>query len=222
MLAKLEDRTSTGSFFFPNWLDPDFIDPTAASVHPILSEDHFQVLYSGNIGEKQDWKAFVNLVTEFADDKGIEFVVVGDGASRKALEKKINHLRNVRFCDPVPQSQLNDLLCSADLHILLQKDNVIDTVMPSKLLGMMASEVPCLVSGHPKSEVSEIFKKHECGIYLESSDLKSTVSIIKELMAFGPQNQAMGKNARKFVIDSFSSEKVLERFRIKLDSIYES
>ena len=222
MLAKLEKRTKSKTFFFPNWLDPQLVNPGISSTHPHMKGNRFHVLYAGNIGAKQDWNLFTSLVDEFREDANLEFVVVGDGASRKWLESRVGGYPNVSIFDPVPQAELNDLLCSADLHILLQKDNVVDTVMPSKLLGMMASEVPCLVSGNRNSEVADIFRSGNCGHYVNSSDQSSIASTIRKLKSSPRKSDEMGKNAREYVLSSFSKEGVLEAFCSKLDSLYEN
>jgi colanic acid biosynthesis glycosyl transferase WcaI len=222
MLSKLEKRTKSETVFFPNWLETELINPVTSKTHPHLKGNRFHVLYSGNIGAKQDWDVFTRVVKEFRENANLEFIVVGDGASRKWLESRVGGFPNVRILNPVPKAELNDLLCSADLHILLQKDNLVDTVMPSKLLGMMASEVPCLVSGNMNSEIAEIFRSGNCGYYVNSSDLSEIASTIQELMNSPQSSNEMGKNAREYVLNSFSKKEVLEAFCSKLESIYEN
>lgn len=221
MISKLKLRTESQTYFFPNWLNEKFIDPSSADHHPFFNREKFSVLYSGNIGNKQDWDTFLRVVEAYSGDDSIEFIVIGDGAMRKNLEARVRHMNHVKIYDPIPFENLNDLLCSADLHILFQKDNVVDTVMPSKLLGMMASEVPCLVTGSLDSEIVGIFNSKDSGYYIQSDETAKIVSKINELSDQRGSTSSMGKRAREIVIESFSKEKVLNRFAEKLISLDE-
>ncbi|CAA6825994.1 MAG: Glycosyl transferase, group 1, partial [uncultured Sulfurovum sp.] len=145
MIAKLETKTDTVNYFFPNWVDETFIDPKKAQKHSLMQSNKFKILYSGNIGAKQDWDFFLKVLHYFKDRNEIEFIVVGAGAKKEWLVEQTKTMKNITHTMPVEYATLPDLLCSANLHILFQKNDVVDTVMPSKLLGMMASAVPSVV-----------------------------------------------------------------------------
>jgi len=221
MLNKLKNKCSTKRIYFPNWIDNNSIDPAKANKHAILSSKRFKVLYAGNIGEKQDWKLFVKIANHFKNNNLFEFSVVGNGSYKKKLVELTKEFKNVRHFNTVPFEELNDLLCSADLHILFQKSNVIDTVMPSKFLGMMASEIPCLITGNSKSEVAKIFTSSNVGFHYNSSDYQSVIIKIKELKT-NPKAMEIGKNARKYIVNSFSKINILKEFYAKLLEINES
>lgn len=97
------------------------------------------------------------------DDSKFEVIVVGDGSKKEWLIENIKSFNNVKYFPPVPYLELSDLLCSADMHILFQKPEVVDTVMPSKVLGMMASAKPSIIIGNNESEVKTIFETSEGG-----------------------------------------------------------
>lgn len=217
MLKKLNKKTNNkkDTYLLPNWVDVDKINPLKATIHPYLKSDKFKILYSGNIGEKQDWELFLDVVNN-SKDKEIEFVVVGSGAKKDWLQQQVKNLKNVSYYPPVPYAELSDLLCSADLHILFQKNNVIDTVMPSKILGMMASAKPSLITGNKQSEVASIIDKSKGGIYLQPNDYNQVVEAISTLKN---DSKNIGENARKYVKEHFSSGKVLEQFKNNFEKI---
>ncbi len=72
------------------------------------------------------------------------------------------------YYPPVPYNELSDLLCSTDIHLLFQKPNLLDTVMPSKVLGMMASAKPSIIIGHKDSEINSTFKTTDAGSFFRS------------------------------------------------------
>ena len=217
MIEKLKTKTDSETYFFPNWVDQDFINPKDAQQHDYLKSDKFKVLYSGNIGAKQDWDFFIKIVESFKDDENIEFIIVGAGAKKDWLVENTTEYKNITHYNPVEYSTLPDLLCSADLHILFQKNDVIDTVMPSKLLGMMASSVPSLVTGNINSEVAKVFSISKGGNFFDSNDIKNCIDSINELKKNSNLSQDMGINAREYIIKKFSSNIVLENFRKKID-----
>jgi len=219
MIEKLESKTNTLSYFFPNWVDESFINPENSSIHEYLKSDKFKILYSGNIGAKQDWDFFLEIVDKFKDDEEIEFVIVGAGAKKQWLVEETKQYKNIKHYDPIEYSKLPDLLCSADLHILFQKNDVIDTVMPSKLLGMMASASPSLVTGNLKSEVAKTFETSNGGYFFDSDDNKNCVKVIYNLKDNKSLSEEIGQNARKFISENFSSEIVLKNFKEKIKEI---
>ena len=222
MMQKLQRKTSARTSFFPNWMDAGQIDPKKASIHPYLKSSNFKVLYAGNIGEKQDWKLFLEVAGHFRNDKRIEFIVVGDGATRRNLERQTRGMDQVRLYDPVPFDLLNDLLCSANLHILFQKSHVLDTVMPSKILSMMASTVPCLVTGGSGSEIERIFKECGEGTFIASEDKDAVIARIESLLVSRNEERMPQQRSRDYVSKWYGREKVLNNFLLQLESLYEN
>lgn len=219
MVSKLERKTTTPTYFFPNWVDENFIDPRRARRHKLMQSDKFKILYSGNIGAKQDWEFFLQVVEHFKDDNGVEFIIVGAGAKKEWLVNATRKFTNIKHAMPVAYEELPDLLCSADLHILFQKNDVVDTVMPSKLLGMMASAVTSLVTGNLKSEVAKVFERSQGGAFFDSDELSKTVEYIKLLKNDKELARITGKNARKYIVEHFSSKVVLQNFQEKINQI---
>jgi len=212
MIEKLKTKTDTPNYFFPNWVDENFIDPSKIIQHPYVQSEKFKVLYSGNIGAKQDWDFFLKIVEHLKEDKTIEFIVVGAGAKKKWLVEQTKHMQNVLHYDPVVYEKLPDLLCSADLHVLFQKNNVIDTVMPSKLLGMMASGVPSVVTGNMASEVATVFERSNGGYFFDAGSLEDVVEGIRKLAGNASLAEKMGRDARSYITEHFAADKVLFEF----------
>ena len=120
-------------------------------------------LYSGNMGGKQglevladlakqnNWGQIpINFVPNTAQGTvepaqaatnvvAVVFVFCGNGAGRADLVQRCQGLPNVRFIDLQPAERLPDLLATADIHLLPQRADAADLVMPSKLTGMLTS-----------------------------------------------------------------------------------
>lgn len=223
MVSKLKNKApNSNNKLLPNWVDAKFIQPNKYKTHKYLTSPKFKILYSGNIGEKQDWDLFIEFAKALGDEKDIEIIVVGNGSKRIWLEESLLDLENIRFYSPVPYNELSNLLCSADLHILFQKVDVIDTVMPSKILAMMSSSKTSLITGNMQSEVSSIIKKSKSGMYSDSQDCKPLVDFVLKLKSNKELQKEFGESARAFVIENYSKSQILEEFKLEALKLIES
>lgn len=219
MMKKLESKTFTQTYFLPNWVDNNFINPLTYKRHRLMQSEKFKVLYSGNIGVKQDWDFFLKVVNHFKENEAIEFIVIGAGAKKEWLVEQTKEFFNVYHYMPIGYAELPDLLCSADLHILFQKNDIIDTVMPSKLLGMMASAKPSIVTGNINSEVAKIFKEVGEGYFFDTEDFSMVVQCLNNFISNQNKTMLIEKSTREYVVKHFSSTNVLYNFEKKIEEI---
>jgi colanic acid biosynthesis glycosyl transferase WcaI len=207
MIAKLQTKTNQPTYYLPNWIDENQVNPATAKPHSYLQSDKFKLLYSGNVGDKQDWEYFIAFAKALPQDL-YEIIIVGAGAKYQQLKETV-HQPNISFYDPVPFAELSDLLCSADVHFLFQKTEVLDTVMPSKLLGMMASEKPSLVLGNVASEVKTIMEHANAGLYFSEPNVKTAIDQLEAWRLDPELRKSMGKEARNYVVTRFSHKEIL-------------
>ena len=218
MLNKLKTKTKSNTYYFPNWVSQDHFNSISNKSHPYFKSNKFKILYSGNIGDKQNWLFFIDFLNKMANINNIEVCIVGQGAKKAWLSTKLKNFDFVSFYDPIPLGQLNDLLCSADLHILFQKDDVLDTVMPSKILGMMASGKPSLITGNSQSEVSKIINRSKGGIYLQNN-LAEVVNSFILLQSNNNYCKLLGKNARDYILKNYNPNIILPNFELTLKNL---
>ena len=219
MIAKLKQKTKTNTFYLTNWIDTTKFSSNKIKSHRYLESNAFKILYSGNIGAKQDWGFFIEFLNHVKSIDNVEVIVVGEGAEKDSLLSKIKHYSIVKHYNLVPYEELPSLLSSADLHILFQKTDVIDTVMPSKILGMMASAKPSIVTGNLKSEVATVFKESQGGFYFDDTEMEAIIQKIRILKNDKKLSQNIGLNAMDYVNRKFSKTEVLDNFIDKLESI---
>ncbi|TGV03839.1 WcaI family glycosyltransferase [Flavivirga rizhaonensis] len=216
MINKLKEKTKTKTYYLTNWIDIEKFTNNEIEKHRYLKSEAFKILYSGNIGAKQDWIFFLKVLKGLEKLTDIEVVVVGEGAEKENVLQEIKDYKFVKHFNLVPYNELPSLLSSADLHILFQKSDVIDTVMPSKILGMMASARPSIVTGNIMSEVAKVFDDSNGGFYFDG---KSINQIIKQIMLLKEDKALcykLGLNAKAYVEEKFSKDKVLNKFISKL------
>ncbi|MBF0694107.1 MAG: WcaI family glycosyltransferase [Flavobacterium sp.] len=212
----------TNPVFFPDWVDVDFINPENYSQHPYLAADKFSILYSGNIGQKQNWDVYIALAKKLMHLPDVEFVLVGEGAFKDDLLERLKHeglMGFVKYYEPVPYKDLPDLLCSAQLHLLFQKSDVIDSVMPSKILGMMSSARPSVITGDASSEVAKHINLSQGWGYYSNDNVNLIAEDILKLRESVSLQTDLGQKARRYMIENFSKTEILNSFIDKIQKL---
>tara|TARA_B110000046_G_scaffold173149_1_gene195505 strand:+ start:13451 stop:14656 length:1206 start_codon:yes stop_codon:yes gene_type:complete len=217
MLEKLAQKTKSPTFYLPNWIDQTTIDPLTATPHNYTKSNKITLLYSGNIGDKQDWDSFIEFCNDL-DKNRYDVIIVGDGAKKEWVLENTSNLSNVTYYPPVPYKELSDLLCSADIHLLFQKPDLLDTVMPSKVLGMMASAKPSIIIGHKDSEINTTFKITDAGLFFDHYS-KEVIKRLDQLTSEDIRMKNMGSNSRAYVLNHFSKEMILNRMLKKVNNL---
>ncbi|OIQ89956.1 D-inositol-3-phosphate glycosyltransferase [mine drainage metagenome] len=201
---------------FPNWVDLDRItpQPTAAQggvnawrVRLGLGSQHIVALYSGNMGAKQGIEVLSGVARRLAAYRDIVLVLCGEGAARASLESKCAGLGNVRFLDLQPLGELNELLNMADMHLLPQRADAADLVMPSKLTGMLASGRPVIAAARAGTALGDAVR--DCGIVVEPEQPQAMAAAIAALAIDAPRRHALGVAARLLAEGSLGRDAVL-------------
>ena len=203
---------------FPNWVDTDAIYPLTGQnsfrKELGLSEDKLVLLYSGNMGEKQGLEILGLLAQRFSPDARLHFLFCGDGAFRPQLEQMVKGMSNVSLLPLQPIERLNELLNVADIHLLPQRADAADLVMPSKLTGMLSSGRPVLATAAAGTQVAQVVEGR--GIAVPANDADAACQAIHLLVNDRNLRQSMGLSARAYAVEHLGKEQVLRRFEDEL------
>ncbi len=222
MLARLEQKGVPASAcrFFPNWVDTNTIFPLA---HPSplraewnLARGELVALYSGTMGHKQGLELLAEAAERLASRPNLRFVFCGEGPGKPALLDRTAGLPNVHWLPLQPLDRLNDLLNLADIHLLPQKADAADLVMPSKLTGMFASGRPVVATARPETQLARAVEGR--GIVVDPGDASAFADAIDQLAGDSPRRLQLGQNARDYALSELEKELVLSRFEQELCS----
>jgi colanic acid biosynthesis glycosyl transferase WcaI len=220
MVTQLEQKgVDRGkALLFPNWVDISVIHPlerlSALRAKLGLGANKVILLYSGNMGMKQGLELLPVLAQWFAHDPRVHFVFCGDGALRPMLEQAVAGLSNVTMLPLQPLSALNDLLNAADVHLLPQRADAADLVMPSKLTGMLASGRPVIATAAKGTQVATAIQG--CGIAVEPGDVAGVIEAVSKLTDSAALRRELGVNARIHAVEHLGKDRVLQRFEQQL------
>jgi colanic acid biosynthesis glycosyl transferase WcaI len=88
-----------------------------------------------------------------------------------------------------------------------------------KLLGMMASAKPSLVTGNLESEVAKVFAKSKGGYFFDSTAFDTVVEAIHSMIYDKIASEKMGASSRAYIIEHFSATEVLKSFAHQVEKI---
>jgi lipopolysaccharide/colanic/teichoic acid biosynthesis glycosyltransferase len=184
-----------------NWADCSALVPRSRD-NPFAREhgldESFVVMHSGNVGLSQNLDTLLDAAALVRDQRGIRFVVMGDGARRAALEARTRAegLDQVRFLPHQPKERLADAFASADMFVVSLKQGLAGCIVPSKLYGILAAGRPYVAAVEPACEVAAITTTHDCGLLSPPGDARALAGRILDLYHDRQLARRLGDNGR--------------------------
>jgi colanic acid biosynthesis glycosyl transferase WcaI len=185
-----------------------------------IKPEQILVLYAGNMGEKQGLEILVDCARLLETERNIFFVLCGEGVVRQKLENQAAGLPNMRFVPLQPVERLNALLNAADVHVLPQRADAADLVMPSKLTGMFASQRPVLATALPGTQLALVIE--QAGMVVPPGDTAALAECIRQLAARPTLRAELGRRGRVFVESHWAKDRLLREFLQNLELLVQS
>lgn len=204
----------------PNWADIDFIKPlpTDASYfrHIYKLQNKFVVLYSGNIALTQGLETVIDAAEHLQHIPEIAVVIVGETSALEKLEKycqeKNIDRNNIHLIPFQPQNKLPEMLAAADVGLVVQKKNVLDFNMPSKIPVLLASGRTIIGSVPKTGTAISAIRKSGGGIITEAEDSQKLAQAIIKLYKDQEITKKLGKQGRDYAEQHYSFESSLDRY----------
>ncbi|WP_116138866.1 glycosyltransferase WbuB [Trinickia diaoshuihuensis] len=197
----------------PNWVDARAIYPLGrASPYReelAIAAGEKVVLYAGNMGAKQGLEYLVSAAARLVRRADVRFVFCGDGVLREAVAARCACLPNCVTIGLQRAERLNELLNVADVHVLPQRADAADLVMPSKLAGMMASGRAIVATAREGTQIHRVVSGR--GIVVEPEDEAALAGAIETLVDDARLRARLGAAARRYAVRELSLDAVIER-----------
>jgi colanic acid biosynthesis glycosyl transferase WcaI len=219
----IQKGVETGrAVLLPNWVDLEAIQPQGKeqrASNPYrrelgITEGACVLLYSGSMNKKQGLELLVKAMDQLADMPDLVWLLAGEGPSKAALEISTAKRSNVKLLPLQPPERLNDWLNLADVHLLPQRAGAADLVLPSKLLGILASGRPVVAASPAGSELGQLAER--AGLRVEPEDATAFALAVRRLALDPPWRQDLGRAARLVAEQHYGREAVLKRLESDL------
>ncbi len=170
--------------YLPQYAE-DFYRPLPRETLDGLPEDgRFRVIFTGNIGEAQGLDVLPRAAACLAErgERGVLFVIVGDGRHREAFSAEAERL-GVSDCFLMlgrqPAERIPSLCAASDAAFLsFMDDPLFEKTIPAKLQSYLACGMPILAAA--TGETARIVAEADCGISTPIGDAEALAdSILK-------------------------------------------
>ena len=118
-------------------------------------------------------------------------------------------LDNVLFLPVQPMEEFRHLMIAADIHLLPQRAEAADLVMPSKLGNILATGRPVVAGAKAGTQVYDAVQG--CGIAVPPDDADRFAQAVGELAADPARRAEMGQAARERALAQWGQEPALEK-----------
>jgi colanic acid biosynthesis glycosyl transferase WcaI len=186
-----------------NFVDTDRLHPGPSDTPyraALNAGDRTVVMYAGNLGFSQPLELVVETARRWDGIyNDVLFVINGGGSARPALERSVDGLDSVRFVDFQPAERLNEVLASADIHLVLLRTGLARSSVPSKMYSILAAGRPVLASVDSGTEVARVVTEHHCGVAVPPEDIDAFAEALRTMLDDPERGREMGQRGRKFV-----------------------
>lgn len=210
---------------FPDWVDTDRLvrttpDVAAAKRQALgLPLDKIVVGYSGNLARKQGIELLVEMAARFRDRgrRDVQFFICGDGPAKAALAKLIAAQGlDVVMAPLQPEADLPAMLTAIDVHVVTQKDEVSDLVLPSKMFNIMSCSGAQVITAPDASGIDNVMTQSGAGIRVRRDDKDGLEQAIQRFCDSAPLRQKMGGHGRDYVLTVMRKRVILDKFYAQL------
>ena len=183
-------------------------------------EGKFVAAYVGTHGMAHGLDVVLDAAQKLIDQPGIAFLLVGEGAEKKRLKARRDALglRNVVMLDQQPKDMMPRIWSISDVSlVLLRKNDLFTTVIPSKIFESMAMAKPIVLG--VEGESRGIVDKARAGIGIEPENADELAAAISSLASDHALYRRMARNGPGFVGEHFDRKKLASRYLALLQFI---
>jgi colanic acid biosynthesis glycosyl transferase WcaI len=224
MMSSLESKgvSPERRLEFRDWVDTTAIRPLQKneSLRPSLNfPDHSTVvLYSGSMGAKQGVEYLAATAERLQSLRPeVRFLLCGSGPMKGRLRDMTSHLSNVVLMDLQPVELFGRLLSTADIHLLPQRPEIKDSVLPGKLAAMLASGRPVVAMASAGTQLHA--ELEGAGIVVAPGDIDGFVDAIVKLADNDDLRRSMGSRGREIAESQWDRSAILARVETKLQDL---
>ena len=219
MAANVRSKLDVGAdsdkvVVIPNTADAGRIHPAdrANSYRAELGLDGAEstvVMYAGNLGHSQPLELVVAAAKRFADGGRAD---VQFGVARSRVAEAAERLDNLHLVGWQPPARLGEVLAAADLHLVLLRQGLGTTSVPSKVYSVLAAGRPILASVDRGSEVDRLLVDSGAGRTVDPDNPDAFCAALAEMVADRDELIEMGRRGRVYAERAEGPREMADRY----------
>ncbi|MCK1341643.1 WcaI family glycosyltransferase [Bradyrhizobium sp. 38] len=198
-----------------NWIDTRAIRPASRMTRYReqlkLAETDIVALYSGTMSNKQGLELVIEAAIGLAQSHPhIRFILAGEGPNKTRLEQMAVGHTNVHFLGLQPNESFNELMATADFHLIPQKAEAADLVLPSKLGAIFASARPVIAMAEEGTGLAA--EVTGAGLVIPPGDSSALEAALCQLSEAPALRRHYGEEGRKRALDRWDRQTIVRRW----------
>lgn len=198
-----------------NWIDTKAIFPRSRQSRYRqalgLREDDVVALYSGTMSTKQGLDLVIEAATLLEDSHpGIHFILAGEGPHKARLLEMSSGRSRVHFLGLQPNENFNELMATADFHLIPQRAEAADLMLPSKLGAIFASGRPVIAMAADCTGLAA--EVDGAGMVVPPGDFHALAAAICQLSEDRTLCERLGEEGRHRSIKRWDRQTIVQRW----------
>jgi len=185
-------------------------------------ENKFVASYVGTHGMAHGLSVVLDAAEKLKETPEIVFLMIGDGAEKEKLlaEKDRRQLDNVIMLDQQPKQEMPNIWSISDVSlVLLKKQDLFLTVIPSKIFETMAMKKPIVLGVRGESQA--LIEEGNAGICIEPENVDELVAAVVSLYDDSETYRQYAENGYVYVQKHFDRKKLANQYEAILTSLVE-
>ncbi|MBU1305048.1 MAG: glycosyltransferase family 4 protein [Alphaproteobacteria bacterium] len=205
------DTTKVG--YLPSWSDSP-VTHTQSTPAPEIEQrrDLFNIVFTGNIGEAQNFPAILDAASKLRDEP-IRWIIVGDGRQHDWLAQEVE-IRGLQQQVLMPGrfalERMQSFYAHADaLLVSLKTSPAFAMTIPGKVQSYLAAGKPVLAM--LDGEGAALIERSRAGIAVPSGDVEGLIDAARRLQGLSaPERAAMGRLGQEILSREFDRTSIID------------
>ena len=210
-------------------------DDTPAELHKVFTKTSpglpapnppahpFLVCYIGTMGMAHGLETLLDAAEQLQTTlPACQILLIGEGAEKQRIVElaAARNLTNVHFLGEQPRQNIPALISAADAClVMLKKNDLFKTVIPTKLLEYMACARPVIAA--VDGQTRQIVEEARAGIFVEPEDAQALAQAVCSLAFNADERRRMGLSARQYIVANFSRKQTAQNYIEVLEQLLE-
>ena len=209
--------------YFPSWSDVQ-VDAREISPAPEVParNDVLTVMFTGNIGEAQDFPAILQAAELLKTEPSVRWVIVGDGRIADWVRQEVQRRDlsgSVLLTGRFPLERMPSFYLHADVLLVSLKDEPIFAMtIPGKLQSYLAMGKPVLAMLN--GEGADIVKTGGAGLACPAGDGQALARAVQALLDMSSADRAaLGRRALEISKTEFDRAQIISRLEMLMQEL---
>lgn len=195
------------SVFIPNFSNNTRFQPNLPSKR---LNKKFTIGYFGAVSIANGLDSFIDLA-HYANDNNLsdfDFIVVGEGQSKKQLELETKQLSNIKFYPIQEKDKVANMIMTCDAsYVSFLNHPIMQSCSPNKFFDGLAAGR--LIITNTVGWIADLVEQHKCGFFASNPE-----DFFKQITLYvnsESELQKAQKNAKQLALDKFDKDKLIQK-----------